>query len=541
MTFWDAHADAAVSSEVGKLASANAPLERLFDEVSFVDEVYSQTPELIAYLEQEPVIKKMLAYMYEVVPQGDIPYQKLCSYAYCAHTVFANLIPQVTQKLVESKSNMTLFFSVAGKDESQFITAMGYFASVFRQLISDNNSTHQDLFISMLIKNKDAFMMPLVENMTRSNAEVIKSIFDCRKPELEKLQLSFFEYMLFFNLNEKFTDMKGIEERFDNVAYVFAFLAKEKIFQKFKAKYVPNLFLNTSIKYKNLTESIFVLKLAILNYLAETEQIKSDPNILKLFSTFELCKSSHRLTSIMTNILRFLKTVSASAEFQASFDLKMLSKMFDVLQKFPKNDVVIQKVFNVLMNVSDSIKNSFELSNFLAERLLAFQPQLFKAGENNRTLNPVPLSLIYQLLDKIKDPIGNEPLRSKLAEWKANLDKEFEPINVDMSLSNVNHSDVKLVIKNDFPMFDGVDGQEEIVPVNPQFLNQLGGNFFHQAGLTNSSTEGFNSHNLVLSDFEDRHADNSETPERLKAHKIFESPVTQKDFHNINQAISNLK
>lgn len=315
MTFWENHADGAITSKISELLQQKAPLERLMEEQSFLDDVYSQKPDLVAFLAQEATIRELLTMVYESSPNSEKNYQKQCANAFYAQTIISNLIPQVTETLTNNKSLLKQFFSIASADDRTHVTPLGYFQSMFRYLVSDLNSL-QTQFISAIIKHKDVFLVPLVENLTKSNGEVIKIIFETKKPELEKLQLSLFEYLLFHFLNEKFTDTSRLEERIAILVGIFQFMGEKGIKQKYKEKYIQNLFMDSNIKNKALIEHIFHLKISILNYIVETDQLKYNEHYMKLFTTYESVQKSPKHLLYLFVVLKFFKTISDFNEFK---------------------------------------------------------------------------------------------------------------------------------------------------------------------------------------------------------------------------------
>lgn len=420
------------------LIQVNASLTTLMDEPNFLSEFRVQNKNLVDFLCQDAVVSQLLKLMYDLTPLPNVSFKKQCGYAFIANEVISEMNPSLIEVLVKNKQFLAYFFSVTGQAEEEYATAHGYFLSIFKQLISELNP-HQDLFIQNFAKNKDKFMMPLVENLNRSNAEVIKAIFDSKKPDLQKLHLPLFEYLLYFYLNEKFVGKSSVEYRFENLVGIFNYLANQNILLTFKTKYIQNLFLDSSVKKKEFLEMIFNLKLAILNYIATTKQLEVHESVMKLFDTYELVSKSNRHLHYLFSLLKFLKTLSSNDKFKAWVQPVFISKMFEILNKYPRRDIIANKVFCILTNLSDTIKANPALGDIVAKKLLEFRQMSHRPIDSVSKINPISLGLIWNFLDQLKAPIGSDPFKDQIKTWMETLKQDFEIKKIE---ENLDSSDV---------------------------------------------------------------------------------------------------
>jgi hypothetical protein len=124
-----------------------------------------------------------------------------------------------------------------------------------KNFLSDINQ-HLSFFIRQLKINAEEFIFPLVKNLNKSNAEVIKDILSSPNEKLYKLQLCVFEFLLYFFLNENFTT-SNLDATFDNLIDVFRTLSTLDRTYQYKMKYEHTLYSEKYVKNETYKEYIY--------------------------------------------------------------------------------------------------------------------------------------------------------------------------------------------------------------------------------------------------------------------------------------------
>lgn len=76
---------------------------------------------------------------------------------------------------------------------------------------------------SFIRKNPESYIYPLIKNLNKANAEILKDILLSENEKLQKIQLCVFDYLLFHLLTEEF-DPTNLEEKFENAKDIFRYL-----------------------------------------------------------------------------------------------------------------------------------------------------------------------------------------------------------------------------------------------------------------------------------------------------------------------------
>lgn len=118
---------------------------------------------------------------------------------------------------------------------------------------------------------------------------------------LDKIQNCCFEYLLFYYLNEQYSDNQN-GRIYQNFAEIFREIKDNNKVYKYKEKYIKPLYSDTFIKSKQNIEGILLMKLSILLYLAKTNQISGFENcqeLIKIVSSIKQSKKQILLSTMM--------------------------------------------------------------------------------------------------------------------------------------------------------------------------------------------------------------------------------------------------
>lgn len=84
-----------------------------------------------------------------------------------------------------------------------------------------------------------------------------------------------------------------------------------------------------------------------------------------------------------------------------------MNKLFELLNKYARRDVITNKVFQILKNLTPTIKASPQLLDLFCREMLRYKQILKRPAETKKVLNAVSLAQISKLLDDIRDnPAG---------------------------------------------------------------------------------------------------------------------------------------
>ena len=388
------------------LIKKNASLEQLFDHPDYLDETYIQATTLPTYLSSKQKITQLFDWIYnpEKISKTQNA-EKNNKYAFYSYTTIANCIPEITKIIIKSSELMKKLFSVIDKNKNLSIdknknfsiTSRGYFQMIIKNFLTDINP-YLNHFIKVLKINPELYIFPLIQNLTKANSEIIKDILGTNDSKLKKLQLCVFEFLLYFYLNEKFASYD--ELLFENLVDIFHFLGKnEEVFYKYKLKYEFTLYSDDFVVNKKFSEPIYYLKLALLNYIAKTNQIKSCENCDFFLNSYKKFLKSKKILFYLKELLYFFMHLSKNREFEEKVGYEFVGSLFEIVDRFPFNDILHDIIFKIFENIKDFInkdKRAFSLTlNYILK-----QKKVLKFP-NERAHNKVALFYIYQLLDNL--------------------------------------------------------------------------------------------------------------------------------------------
>lgn len=222
-------------------------------------------------------------------------------------------------------------------------------------------------FVKALKESPELYIFPLVKNLNKANAEIIKDILSSSNEKLRKLQLCVFEFLLFYFLNEQFGP-EDLQERFANLLDIFRFAQTIDIVYSYKLKYEHTLYSEEFVKNEANKELIYSLKLVLLNYIAITKQIKTCKKPEVFLESYKKYASSPKVLFYVRDLLQFFEVLSRNKEFE--LNEVFLKRLFRVLLSFPNKDVIHFTAFKLLENQIKTLNSSPVLLSLLSEFLL---------------------------------------------------------------------------------------------------------------------------------------------------------------------------
>jgi hypothetical protein len=464
-------------TELARIIRDGGSLKQVLDHTSFLEELSAQKPYLTEFLRLPNNLKTLIMFVTQS-EDSKLPRADGCKYAFLAFTVLTTPNYKITESLLKSTELLQQLFLLAKADEERYATAQGYFLGIVRMLLSDLNVLKEE-FINIVCIDAKTLIYPILQNMTASNAGIIKEILSNPTACLQSIQTSIFDYLLYFYLNEKFFAVKrGVKEyMFDNLVSIIRFLAQENIRYNYKMKYESNLYSDKNIRVKEYWEDLFYLRVVLLKYIAVTGQIKSFDSPVAFLSMHKKYLSSKRRTVVTKEIVSFLRIISGNKEFLERFDIALLRELLAVLEVFPLNDVIQVEIFSILKNSSKQIEKDQASMKVLMDFYAKVLESSSLPGQSRNKMNSFSLGFLAELISLIHEPVfGNEEEASLFISLQQKLLENFRKFPVDQSLSDssiVHRSNLVVILKNQLDMMkfseklneDGKSSGFEIMPI----------------------------------------------------------------------------
>ena len=203
MNFWDAFGNDVKQSEVKNLINQNASFETICDQPTFIDEFLAQNDYILNYLSENNILEKLVSYITDVSDFKEAQYSQKCHYSYFSFIILSTCNSKVYDQLFNRSDLLERLFAIPNQNPETYVTSQGYFAAMVKNWISNQNS-RQNSFIKFLDLNFSRFILPIVHNLSASNAEIIKEILTSRAESLDKQMLNLFQYLTDYYISENF-------------------------------------------------------------------------------------------------------------------------------------------------------------------------------------------------------------------------------------------------------------------------------------------------------------------------------------------------
>lgn len=100
----------------------------------------------------------------------------LCrKFSYFSFRIFAEYNPSFTQFLYGNEGLMLELLGIGQLDPNVYIATQGYLQSIIRNHLNNMNERKSE-FVQLLLKHQQTHVLPLVENLSRANAEIVKDL-----------------------------------------------------------------------------------------------------------------------------------------------------------------------------------------------------------------------------------------------------------------------------------------------------------------------------------------------------------------------------
>lgn len=445
----------AQQSYIDEILSNKPTLSALFSDPGFMTSFYSQKPKLIEYLSKTDTIRQMIEYMYDIDKISELTYKQQCDYPFVAFNILSNVNPTITEVLYKNNELLQYFFSIERRNMDGYMTSQGYFQATVKNMLSDVNA-HNESFVKVLKIDAERRIFPLVRNLSKANAEILKEILVSTKSYIKKLQTCVFEYLLFYFLNEQFKDTEEVVDMFENLNDLFEFLRRENVKYNYKIKYEYTLYSDKYVKNRKYKREIYGFKLVLLKYIAETKQIMKCQNPHVFLTSYKDYKQFPKFLFLLNNLVEFFRILSFNEDFVLTITPEFISDLIEIIKISYKNDIIHKHAFTVLYNLSKYISTNKAATTIVVDFLVELKPELKNPKESKGFCNRISLDFVYKLLESLNFNIIDLQHKEMLMQWKISLTVIFTKLCFDPSadkLPNVDDStDIQVIINNNFKL-----------------------------------------------------------------------------------------
>ena len=453
MNFWETEGTSIQQSQIDNILNNDPILESLFKEITFMDEFYSQKPNLIEFLAKSETIRQMIEYIYDIDKITHLTFKQQCDFPFIAFNVLSNVNPTITDALYKDNELLKYLFSISERDMDAYITSQGYFQAIFKNMLSDLNP-YMEKFVKLLKSDAESRVFPLIHNLSKANSEIIKDILGNTKEYIKKLQNCIFEYLLFYFLNEQFTDSSIIPEMFENLNDIFTFLRQEGIKYNYKLKYEFTLYSDKYVKNRKYSEEIYIFKLTLLKYIAETRQINRCEKPELFIKSYKNFKSSKKYTFIINSLVEFFRILAANEDFHVTVTADFIFEVLAIIKETEYNDVIHKHIFEILNYLQDILSNDKASTEIIANFLIEAKSNIKLPMEKGGYRNKVSGHFIHGLLSQINMKLLEPKIKETLSQWKDQLNTIFTKLCYDISMRDISNleesSEVKIIVTDNF-------------------------------------------------------------------------------------------
>jgi hypothetical protein len=434
------------------LLPTNPSLTKVLTHPHFEDELRNQSDIFISYFANPVIIKELLV----LISLGDFeskpPYTS--QHALNAYNVLSLCNPKITLVLFSSTHLISAFFAITALTSRFHSTAQGYFLAICKAMLSEQNVQKQ-IFLSSIEIQKKRLVYTLVENLTAANASLIRALL----PESTKLSQAtrqlIIDYLIFYYLNGKFAESAKFEFDplvFDTLVGIFRAMAADKIPYEYKPKYVDNLFDEKSVKPREHFASLFHFRVAILRFLAESNQLRKVDKAAQFLQRGAECASKFRKPQILLDLLSFFELLAKHQEFEPSFNTEFTERLFGILVSHPSADVLHHKVFGIFESYQAFPNKRPSVLSLITGNLIRMVTSGSLPETPKQALNPIALHFAGVFLYKVDRRDIAPELREALAATQQKVSvilKKFDVNMFEVSLMDNQSQTIQLLKSTD--------------------------------------------------------------------------------------------
>lgn len=462
--FWDAFGGDVKRSEVKPLIEQKASFETLCEQPTFIDEFLAMNDYVVNYLATDESLNRMVGYLVDMSEYKSAQYSKKAHYPYFSFMILSAVNTKVYDRLFQREDLLAQLFLLAKKDPEIYVTAQGYLASLVKNWISPQNS-RPGPFFNFLNRHIMDYIVPMIQNLSASNAEIVKEVLTSRSEFIEKQQKALFEYLPYYYLNEEFDPdfYTRNPDTFENIYSILRTLNIVKMYYLYRPEFIAKLWTNTEVHFSLAHDELLLLRVQLLKYLAQSGQLKNFPADKSAYQVTRKLKSVAKIRTYLNVFLEFLVLVSKQPnpippEAQPYF----FAFLVEVLGS-GNIDIITSKVFAVIENSLPWILENAQLRQKLLGWIGASLGQQSQLRSTSTQLNSPYISLHYfaKLIQKI-DPAKVDSQFAIINDWRGRFDKEYrklayESINSEEMIHK--KESIKFDLTDDYE-FVGVGGKE---------------------------------------------------------------------------------
>ena len=409
-------------------------LELILSHSNFEDELTSQDDYFIDYFSSHSIIKELLRYI--IVNDNEYSSTFPSIFSFNSFRVLSLCSPKITLALFSSQHLLNNFLNIINMSNRHYSTCQGYFLGICKNLMN-KEKVQREIFIVTFENQKKQTLYPLVENLTVSNAILIKILLLENSGLSKVTRYQIFNYLIFYYMNLKFEENKKIEFdelAFDNLISVFRFLISEKVNYEYKSKYLDVLFNEKTITSKLYYFRLYSFRVIIIKYIAQMNQIKKIDHPGSFLKKILDVSNRFKKNCILLDALATIELVSKNNEFESHFDAILMDQLFEILITKERADIIHKKIFNIFENYSQIKNKKLAVQTAFCMKLLESLKKTLTT-KVDMIIGKTSLCLFASLLKMFDTKMLESDLRMTFENAKKKLEVELVKFEISHNVS----------------------------------------------------------------------------------------------------------
>ena len=343
-------------------------------------------------------------------------------------------------------------------DPERFVTAQGYFAGVFKVLLSAANTKNAE-FHKFLSEGREGFIFPMARGLSAANATCLRELLG--NPAAELAQLQGETLTLLIRTHTRPAEAGPLDEfAYKNAIWLLERLMEDK--RMITVGLSPSNSLADLVRPSEATGSTDSLRVMILaaTYLAGTEQLGDAAHLPEILAA-ATGLGSRAPAELVQDTLNLTKSLLKEKYFESLALDQLMFFLVGVIEAYPFADVLHFACFEVLGLLLSSLQKHSGCEAPLIAFVLNSVEQSREPSQSSKKFNKVSFDFTKQLVCSLDlARLADEAARSALSELKPRLKQWFRKFDVE--------SDSTQPVSNMSSVVQAVR-EEELAPFAQQF------------------------------------------------------------------------
>lgn len=321
------------------------PSQLLMDS-SFQLLIQQGSPKVIDFLGTPEKIRILISFVKFSSAVSSNPEFRHPEIPYFAHLVLAANNRPLNQVLLDSPDLFKELFSIVCLKTETCHVSQGYFAAIFRNLVSSENELRTQN-LGVIASNYKQFVLPMGYIFTDSNLECLKLWLRADHPPIRETQSNCFYALLLNFANQNLHTTDEFKTETSNFRSVVHFLERNRIF--FEPRFLNvRLFQETKIDKRIPDFEKITIKMIYLGFLAASKLVSQVGKITDVLLAYQPFRSHPQVLQLILDILHTINLLYGALSPDEFINVGVTRSLLDIVALFPKADVVHQRVLALL-------------------------------------------------------------------------------------------------------------------------------------------------------------------------------------------------